>query len=268
MSVKEYMNDVEKYSTISEEEEIKLAKMIETGSDAEREAAIEKLIVSNLRLVVKIANMFKRCCGAELDEMISYGNIGLINAAKKFRNGCGAKFSTHAAWWIKQSIKRHLDNRDVVRIPSAYNQKIKKVFKIASEFESRFGREPSVEEISEISKMKKEEVKMIFIRKHSMTYLDEEIGDEGSLHDILSINKEEKWTDGKEEIIKSVINIINSLPERDKYIIIKRFGLDGERPQKLEEVSEIIGKTKERVRQIQKEILNKIRVKIEIEDCL
>lgn len=254
-----YMREAERFDSLSEEDEKLLADMVENGSQEEKDFAVECLITSNLRLVVKIANDYKRDKTVEFEDIVSVGNIGLMKAANKFKNGCGAKFSTHASWWIKQAIRRYIDTKGLIRIPSAYSQKIKKVFKTKNAYEAKFEKEPSIEELSELTGFTQEEVKNIMMRRYDMTSLDIEIGDEGSLHDVLAANSYSYWTEEREQTYERVLQIINDMSENERYIIINRFGLNGNKPQTLEEISLHIGKTKERVRQIQNESIVKIR---------
>ena len=107
--IKIYMKEIEQFKRLSEEEELHLADIIDSGTEEEKNSAVNELVVHNLRLVVKIANDFTRDKTVDFEDLVSQGNIGLMRAARKFRRGCGAKFSTHAAWWIKQSIKRYID---------------------------------------------------------------------------------------------------------------------------------------------------------------
>lgn len=259
MSLNTYMRSINKIDEISESDEHILADMIENGDDEERTFAIELLTTSNLKLVVKIAHDYRRDKTVEFEDIVSAGNTGLMKAAERFRNGHGAKFSTHASWWIKQAIRRYIDNKGLIRIPCAYSQKIKKLFSIKNDFENKNRREPTVEELSNLTGFSAQEVKNIMKRRYETTSLDMEIGDEGSLHDILAFNSDTYWTEEKENILSRIMEIVNSLPENEKYIIVKRFGLDGTEPQTLENISVHIGRTKERIRQIQNNSLKKIR---------
>jgi RNA polymerase sigma factor (sigma-70 family) len=253
------MKSINKIDEISEDDEHILADMIENGDEEERTFAIELLITSNLKLVVKIAHDYRRDKTLEFEDIVSAGNTGLMKAAERFRNGYGAKFSTHAAWWIKQAIRRYIDNKGLIRIPCAYSQKIKKVFSIKNDYENKNQKEPTIEELSKLSGFSVDEVKNIMRRRYETSSLDMEIGDEGSLHDVLAFNSDTYWTDERENTFLRILEIINSLPENEKYIIIKRFGLDGSEPQTLEMISVHIGRTKERIRQIQNDSLRKIK---------
>lgn len=258
--IKIYMKEIEGIGRLSEKDEDALADMIENGTEEEKEFAINELVVSNLKLVIKIANCFTKDKTVDFEDIVSYGNIGLMRAAKRFKKGCGAKFSTHASWWIKQAIKRYLDSKDMIRIPSAYNQKFKRFHRIKSDFELINGREPTDDEMSEITGYSKNDIKKIKSIHNRVESLDAIVGEGGSLHNVISDGMETSyWTDEKEELVNKINEIINGFSDNEKYVIIKRFGLDGSEPEKLEKISEKIGKTAERVRQIQNESLNKIR---------
>lgn len=254
-----YMKQIEKFGRISGSDEVLLADMIENGTEEEKEFAINELITSNLKLVVKIANDFDKDATVDFEDLVACGNIGLMRAARRFKNGTGAKFSTYAAWWIKQAIKRYIDTKELVRIPCTFNQKIKRVYRLVSSFETSNGRKPTINEVSEITGYTEKEIEDIMDKRPSFVSVDVEIGDEGSLHDVLASNSESQWDVEKEDLFEKVVSVVKNLNDIEKMIIIKRFGLDGKPPQKLEEISVKIGKTKERVRQIQDATIKKIR---------
>lgn len=254
-----YMEEIEGLGRISRKDEELLADMLEHGTEEERNFAVEELVCSNLRLVVKIAHDFTKDKTVDIEDLVAWGNIGLLRAAQRFKSGMGAKFSTHASWWIKQAIKRYLDNKTLVRVPCTFNQKIKKTIRMMDEFEKKNGRVPTAEELSGLTGFTEEEIEDLLSKNPSFTSIDIEIGDEGSLHDVLASNSESGWDDEKEEMMKAVSEAIAHLEESERYIIVKRYGLDGTPPQKLDEISEKIGKTRERVRQIQNDTIRKIR---------
>lgn len=261
-----YMKEANKFDAISEDDEKLLANMIENGNEEEKSFAVDCLITSNLRLVVKIANDYKRDKTVDFEDIVSVGNIGLMKAANKFKNGCGAKFSTYAALWIKQAIRRYIDTKGLIRIPSAYSQKIKKLFKAKNAYEAKFEKEPTIEELSALTGFSEKEVKNIMMRRYDITSIDTEIGDEGNLHDILASNSCSYWNEEREQTCERILQIINDMPENERYIIINRFGLNGNEPKTLEEIGVHIGRTKERVRQIQNDSIKKIRKIIQEEE--
>ena len=259
-SIKSYMKSISSIPLISKDDEKELAKLIAEGSEEAR----EKMIVANLRLVVKIAHDFKSL-GVPITDLISEGNIGLMKAVEKFRPDKGAKFSSYGAWWIKQSMRRAIaDQSRVIRIPIQSAVKIKKIQSASLKLAEELGRIPTDKEIADELDISEKSVNTL---KSSATskvvslnaYFQD--GEEGSLGDILPdlnvYTPDEKLNE--KDVQKYVVKIINDkLKERERMILKLRYGIDGELPKTLEEVSEIIGRTRERVRQIQHQALRKV----------
>lgn len=264
-TMKLYMQKVGHIPLVSQEEEGELAERIAAG-DAE---ARHKLIRGNLRLVVKIAHDF-RGLGLPLVDLISEGNIGLMRAAEKFQPEKGAKFSSYAAWWIKQSMRRALSNQSrTIRIPVQSAGKINKIKKAYEELREQLKREPRDIEIAEflhysertVRDLRKSDVKSLSV--HSS--LKE--GEDGELGDIIP----DADTDTPEEIVlrtesfEHLEELLSILSERERYIIEKRFGLNGQEILTLKELSSAIGRTRERVRQLQFQALAKLKAKLDNE---
>ena len=254
------MKSISSIPLIKRNDEIELAKLIAEGSEAAR----EKMIVSNLRLVVKIAHDFKSL-GVPLSDLIAEGNIGLMKAVEKFRPDKGAKFSSYGAWWIKQSMRRAIaDQSRIIRIPVQSAVKIKRIQKASLELAEKLGRVPTEKEIADELDIS---VKSVLTLKGSATsnvvslnafFQD---GEEGVLGDILpdlhGFTPDESLDEGEtRSYISKVID--EKLKERERLILKLRYGIGGTQPKTLEEVSEIIGRTRERVRQIQHQALRKV----------
>lgn len=254
-----YLNDIGKYPLLTPEEELKLAKQVKRGN----KKAKEKMIRSNLRLVVKIAQDYNHF-GLPYLDLISEGNMGLMKAIERFDPNRGGKLSTYAAWWIKQSIKRALANQSkTIRLPVHLVEKISRMRKVEDELREAYKRDPTNEEVGYIMNMpagKIAHLKSVAVRPSSLdttigadntTRLGDLIGDEKAITP--SDNLETKTT------VEDIKEVLGEIDERDARVIIMRFGLDDQRPKTLEEVGVALGITRERVRQLQFMILRQLR---------
>jgi len=262
-TMKMYMQHIAQYKLVTPEEEVELAAQIKEGSEEAR----VKLIRSNLRLVVKIAHDFKGL-GLPLLDLISEGNIGLMRAVEKFDPSKGAKLSSYAAWWIKQSMRRALANQSrTIRIPVQSATKISKIQNARAELRERFEREPTNGEIAEAVNLTERTVSGLRLGKTTTISLHDPIqqGEDGEFRDIIpddsTVSPDEIVKD--DETLYQMLSLIRHLEERERRILILRFGLKNERPHTLEEVSKIIGRTRERIRQIQNQALEKLRLMLE-----
>ncbi|MBN2451636.1 MAG: RNA polymerase sigma factor RpoD/SigA [Lentisphaeria bacterium] len=262
-TMKLYMQNIGQYPLVTPEEEVELAARIKVG---DRDARA-KLIRSNLRLVVKIAHDFKGL-GLPLLDLISEGNIGLMRAVEKFDPSKGAKLSSYAAWWIKQSMRRALANQArTIRIPVQSASKISKIQAARTKLAEKLGRDPTDNEIAKEVNLTERTVTGLRLGKTTTISLHDPIqhGEDGEFRDIIpdekTISPDEIVQD--EETLRHMLKLIDRLDERERTILALRFGLTGERPRTLEEVSQTIGRTRERVRQIQNQALEKLRLLLE-----
>ncbi len=258
-TIRSYLKEIRKSPLLTFDEEQELAKRIIKGDEAAR----QKMIESNLRLVVNIGKRYINR-GLPFSDIIEEGNLGLMKAVEKFKYEKGFKFSTYASWWIRQSIERAIINQTrTIRLPVHIAESINSFMSVLGPLIQDLGREPSVEEVAEKMGVAVEEVRKIrqIIRK---TYsLDRPLGDrdENSLKDIIedtAILSPAKTTEGikrREEIIKW----LDLLKEMEREIITMRFGLDGSEPRTLEVIGKQFGITRERVRQIEATSLAKLR---------
>lgn len=258
-TIRSYLKEIRKSPLLTFDEEQELAKRIVKGDEAAR----QKMIESNLRLVVNIGKRYINR-GLPFSDIIEEGNLGLMKAVEKFKYEKGFKFSTYASWWIRQSIERAIINQTrTIRLPVHIAESINSFMSVLGPLIQDLGREPSVEEVAEKMNVEIEEVRKIrqIIRK---TYsLDRPLGDkdENSLKDIIedtAILSPAKTTEGikrREEIIKW----LELLKEMEREIILMRFGLDGSEPRTLEVIGKQFGITRERVRQIEATALSKLR---------
>jgi RNA polymerase primary sigma factor len=262
-TMKLYMQNIGQYPLVTPHEEVELAARIKQGDKDAR----AKLIRSNLRLVVKIAHDFKGL-GLPLLDLISEGNIGLMRAVEKFDPSKGAKLSSYAAWWIKQSMRRALANQArTIRIPVQSASKISKIQAARTRLTEKLGRDPTDKEIAVEVNLTERTVTGLRLGKTTTISLHDPIqhGEDGEFRDIIP---DEKTTAPDEivqdeETLRHMLRLIDHLDERERTILTLRFGLNGERPRTLEEVSQTIGRTRERVRQIQNQALEKLRMLLE-----
>ena len=259
-TIKVYMQDIGQIPLVSAKEEGDLARAIAAGSDEAR----AKLIRANLRLVVKIAHDFKGL-GLPLLDLISEGNIGLMRAVEKFDPQKGAKFSSYAAWWIKQSMRRGLSNQSrTIRVPVQSAGKMNKIKAARIKLAEELGREPTDNEIAlflDFSERTVAGLKVIDLTSLSLSDTIQD-GESGRFEDIIADQGASTPDDliSGTETVQRLLLLIEGLDIREKQIIKMRFGLDGEKPRTLEEVSHAVGRTRERIRQIQNLAMAKLKM--------
>ena len=254
-----YLQEIGRIPLLTPQQEIELAGKIKKGDAAAR----ERMINSNLRLVVTIAHDYANL-GLPLLDLISEGNIGLTKAVERFDPAKGAKLSTYAMWWIRQSIKRALANQSkTIRLPVHLVDKVAKVRRVSLQMSDELGREPTDDELGEeigIASDKVARLKSVGIRPAS---LDAPIGDDDSRKFGEMIGDEDAQTPFEllrdKNLRGEVDSLIEALDDREKKIISQRFGLDGGQPKTLEDVSKDFGVTRERIRQLQNIALAKLR---------
>jgi RNA polymerase primary sigma factor len=257
--IRYYLDQIGKTPLLSLEEETALARRVLKGDEAAR----QKMIQSNLRLVVRIAKDYDNF-GLSLMDLISEGNFGLIKAVERFDPDKGGKLSTYASWWIKQAIKRALaSNGKTIRLPVHMVDRIAQMRRITARLTTELGREPHNDEIAaamEIPLAKVVHMKSIANRAAS---LDQPVGEEGdaTLGDLVKDDSERtpfETLRGKSDNAE-IAEMLSALEPREAEILTHRFGLDGESPLTLEEVGERFKLTRERVRQLQQSALMQLR---------
>lgn len=261
-SIQMYLREIGQYPLLKGEEEVELAKRNEKGDKAAR----EKLIVSNLRLVVSIAKKYtNRSANLTLLDLMQEGNIGLSRAVEKFDYRRGYKFSTYATWWIKQAITRAIaDQAKTIRIPVHMIETINKYQQIVRRLVQDLGREPLPEEVAAEMGVPVEKIYHLIKISQDTISIDTPLGDDdddSSLADFVpdedSVSPE---TSAARRILRDHLNeIIGDLSLREQQILEMRFGLKDGVTHTLEEVGKVFGVTRERIRQIEAKSLEKIR---------
>jgi RNA polymerase primary sigma factor len=260
-----FLNEAGRWALLTKEEEVALAKQIERG-DAE---AKERMINSNLRLVVSIAKRYQGH-GLSLLDLIQEGIIGLIRAVEKFDWRRGFKFSTYATWWIRQAVQRGVANKSrTIRIPVHIADREQKIARAERTLAPKLGRQPTDEEIAEQAKLPLKQLREVREAARAITSLDRPIGSEsdaafGELFASDQAQPEEELTVSLEQDV--LRRAVSQLPDREQEVLKRRYGLNGDRdPASLEAIGRELGITRERVRQIEANALEQLAVNREIE---
>ena len=264
-TMKLYMQNIGQYGLVTAAEEVELAAEIADGSEEAR----QRLIRSNLRLVVKIAHDFKGY-GLPMLDLISEGNIGLMRAVEKFDPAKGAKLSSYAAWWIKQSMRRAVANQTrTIRVPTQSAGKIRHIHAARVKLTEQQRRDPTDAEIAAEVNLTVRTVTGLRLGKTTVISLDAPIrdGEDGEIRDLIPDEKSTAPDDIAQdtEMLTHMLALVHRLDEREQAVLNLRFGLAGERPRTLDEVSLTIGRTCERIRQIQNHAMEKLRTMLEAE---
>jgi RNA polymerase primary sigma factor len=261
-----FLNEAARYPLLHPDEEIGLAKRIERGDMA----AKERMINSNLRLVVSVARKYQGVGDLCLLDLIQEGVLGLIRAVEKFDWRKGFRFSTYATLWIRQAIQRGLADRGrMIRLPVNVAQRERRIATVERQLSARLGREPTAEEIAEAAELPIDQVADLQDVARTVTSLDLPVGDEEdtALGSLLASDAatpdEEVQIDLAEEVVRRTVE---ELPDRERDVIKLRFGLDGDRePLPLTQVGQRVGVSAETVREIEKRALAHLALRRELD---
>jgi RNA polymerase primary sigma factor len=256
-SLQQFLNEAGRYPLLTAAEEVELAKRIERGDMA----AKDRMITSNLRLVVSIARRYQTQ-GITLGDLIQEGVIGLIRATEKFDWRRGFKFSTYATWWIRQAVQRGVANKArTIRIPVHVVEREQKVARTERELFAKLGHLPREEEIALQAKIPLAQVREVREAARAVASTDAPIGADGdSSFGELFAASGPTTEDEVDAVFRgdAVRRAVSKLPERQRDVISLRFGLVGDGPNSLEQVGKQLGITRERVRQIEAEALRRL----------
>jgi len=257
--VRMYLKEIGKVPLLSSEDEIEFAKNIELGD----ENAKQSLTEANLRLVVSIAKRYVGR-GMQFLDLIQEGNLGLIKAVEKFDYRKGYKFSTYATWWIRQAITRAIaDQARTIRIPVHMVETINRLVRVSRQLLQELGREPVPEEIAARANMPVERVREIMKVSQEPVSLETPIGEEEDSHLGDFIQDEQVMVPADAATFtmlhEQLMEVLDTLTEREQKVLKLRFGLDDGRPRTLEEVGKEFNVTRERIRQIEAKALRKLR---------
>ena len=259
-AIKLYLKDIQKTSLLTAEEERALARRIDDGDMAAR----DKMIESNLRLVVKIAKRYMNR-GLPFLDLIEEGNLGLIKAVERFKLSKECRFSTYATWWIRQSIERALVNQSrTIRLPVHVSDDINKLIKITRELVRDLNREPQVKEVADVMGVDPAYVRRLMVLLKKTYSIEHPMGENNdyslidTIEDTSQVNPLElaEWL----EKFRIIDDLLATLNDNEKEIIALRFGLDDREPQTLDTIGRQFGVTRERIRQIEAKSLEKLRL--------
>ena len=258
-SLQLFLKDIGKVRLLTAQEEVDLAKRIERGDlDAK-----QKMVESNLRLVVSIAKNYRNQ-GLPFLDLIQEGTLGLVRAAEKFDYRKGFKFSTYATWWIRQAIARALaDKARTIRIPVHVVEKLNKIGRAERKLVTELGREPTAEEIAEATGIDPEEVDSIKRSAQAPVSLEKPVGDEeeSEFGQFIADERAESPYERAAEILtkEALREALENLSYRERRVLELRYGLGGEHPRTLDEVGRTFNVTRERIRQIENQSLKKLQ---------
>ncbi|WP_414710961.1 sigma-70 family RNA polymerase sigma factor [Pseudonocardia sp.] len=285
--VRVYLNGIGKRALLTAEQEVNLAKRIEAGVFAQHvldtdaqlaasratdlralvrdgERARNHLLEANLRLVVSLAKRYTGR-GMPLLDLIQEGNLGLIRAVEKFDYAKGFKFSTYATWWIRQAITRGMaDQARTIRLPVHLVEQVNKIARVKRDLHQRLGRDATTEEIAEESGLPVEKVSDLLDHSRDPVSLDMPVGseEEAPLGDFI---EDAEATDAETTVISHLLHddlrrVLATLDDREQNVIRMRYGLDDGQPRTLDQIGRTFGLSRERVRQIEREVMAKLRV--------
>lgn len=258
-SLKLYLREMGQIEMLSREEEQELVeKMMKGDMDARNH-----LVEANLRLVVSMANHYNGL-GLTFQDLIQEGNIGLMKATEKYDPSKGYRFSTYAVCWIKQAMTRAIANQGrAIRLPAHVSENLYKLKKVMRELTVALSAEPSVAQIAKAMKLPEDQVKTLMEHMDDVSSLDVTVGEDedttvGALIEDTTFQSPSAQIEAS-DTLNTVNAVLDTLPEREADILRYRFGLKGDRPHTLEEIGQIYGLTRERVRQLEDKAMRKLR---------
>jgi RNA polymerase sigma factor (sigma-70 family) len=281
-----YFSELGKVRLLTAEDEVRLAKTIEAGNEAqeklnagageseraelerlvrEGQEAFDHFVAANLRLVVSVAAQFSKRSTLDLGELIQEGNLGLLRAVEKFDWRRGYKFSTYATWWIRQAIQRGVAGSErTIRLPVALHDALVKVRAASARLESETGREPTVAELAEATRLTPEKVMRAMEGDHSMTSLDRPVGydsDASDLGEFVAVAEDSPADEVVEaHFRRDLFRMAQSrLDERSWYVLQRRYGLDGRQAETLDSLGKELGLSRESVRKIENQALARLQ---------
>jgi RNA polymerase primary sigma factor len=260
-----FLNEAARYPLLTAAEEVELAKLIERGD----KAAKDRMINSNLRLVVSIAKKYQGH-GLSLLDLIQEGIIGLIRAVEKFDWRRGFKFSTYATWWIRQAVQRGVANKArTIRIPVHIAERETKIARAERELTAKLERPPTDAEIAKQAKLSTKHVREVRAAARAVTSLDKPLGGEGESASLGELFASEERPPDEEVHVSLAEEVLHralaELPDREQSVLKLRYGLNGDAdPKSLEEIGRILGLTRERVRQIEMRALEHLAMHREV----
>ena len=249
-----YLRQIGRGRLLTHEEEIDLGRRTREGDKTARSKLVEK----NLRLVIPIAKKY-RGKGLPFGDLIQEGNLGLMRAADKFDPEKGFRFSTYATWWIRQAVQRAVaDKGRTIRVPVHMGEKIRKMARTYNELSAQLQREPTDEEVAERLSWDVDRVKEAKSAIPDATSLNQPLSSDEGSSELGDFVEDERESGAVGEVVRELetrrlVESVAGLPERQRRVLVRRYGLDGEKPATLADLSEELEVSRERVRQLQRE---------------
>ena len=249
-----YLSHIGQGNLLTHQEEIDLSNRAKAGDKSPRARLIEK----NLRLVVSVAKKY-RGYGLPFEDLIQEGNIGLMKAVEKFDPDRGFRFSTYATWWIRQAVQRAVaDKGRTIRVPVHMTEKIRKMARTYNELSAEHEREPTDEEVAERLGWTIDEVRDVKDAMPDATSLNQPLSSNSDSSELGELVEDERASDTPGTVMRGMESAqlgeaIERLPERNRYVLLRRYGLDSQEPATLAQLSDELGVSRERIRQLQRE---------------
>ncbi len=259
-SLSVYLREINKIPLLTREEEVRLARR----AAKDDKDAKERLIKANLRFVVNVAKKYQNQ-GLTLSDLISEGNLGLITAVDKFDVEKGYHFISYAVWWIKQSILKAICEKSrMIRLPLNRANELLQIEKVKREIGSNKDGEADIEEIADFLDMDKSRINDLINASKEFVSLETPLSSDKDANTISDLMEDTKGADPEEVLIDSTLQesiefVLSTLTEKESNVIKYRFGLNGERPHSLKEIGDKYNLTKERIRQIEKKAISRLR---------
>ena len=263
-----YLGRIGRGRLLTPEEELELGCQARSGNAQARALLIER----NLRLVVSVAKRY-RGMGLPLEDLIQEGNIGLMKAAERFDPELGNRFSTYATWWIRQAIGRAIEEKGrAIRLPMHTGEKARKAARTRSELSAQLGREPTDEEVAEKLGWTAREVRAAIELLADVTSLDRPVSSEDGAPGLGEFIEDERASEVPGAVIQEMENALlweslEEMSDRERHVLVRRYGLDGREPATLAELGTELGITRERVRQLQRKAERRLGGRLAPERC-
>ena len=249
-----YLVKISRDRLLTHPEELELSRRAREGDKRARQRLIEK----NLRLVVSVAKKY-RGYGLPFEDLIQEGNIGLMKAVEKYDPDRGFRFSTYATWWVRQAVQRAVaDKGRTIRVPVHMTEKIRKMARTYNDLSAEFEREPTDEEVAERLEWTVDEVRDVKDAMPDATSLNQPLSSDSDSSELGQLVEDERASDTPGVVMREMETAqlgeaIERLPERNRYVLIRRYGLDEQESATLAQLSDELGVSRERIRQLQRE---------------